>query len=263
MVVIAIHTFDLLRTRSREFQALQIIYKQAPELQKDGVARREVRHRLFEAERLLDEAIAKAFSWSSSKNKCWITGDVVIVKHALTLQSKLSALCDQIYVKGIQLDNELINRRELTSQGSKARRELIVAMIEQSEYPRLGLEGYGPEVTMYASLLEVSHIHRLVMNDEWGFMPPAPESGLVTAWDAIEDFCIKAKDKPRTLDELYKELEQPPYGIKQGIIPILLTAVLIHHMDDVGIYQDGTFIHLLAIEHLELLIRYPERFAVK
>ncbi|WP_242018080.1 hypothetical protein [Synechocystis sp. FACHB-383] len=263
LILIAIHSFDLLRTRSREFQALQIIYKNAPELQNDGVARREVRHRLLEAERLLDEAIAKAFSWSSSKNKCWITGEVVIVKHARTLQSKLSALCDQIYVKGIQLDNELINRRELTSQGSKARRELIVAMIEKSEYPRLGLEGYGPEVTMYASLLEVSHIHRLFMDDEWGFMPPKPESGLATAWEAIEDFCMEAKEKPRTLDGLYKKIEQPPYGIKQGVIPILLTAVLIHHMDDIGIYQDGTFIPLLGVEHLELLIRYPERFAVK
>ncbi|QCS48139.1 hypothetical protein FEK30_01080 (plasmid) [Picosynechococcus sp. PCC 11901] len=92
---------------------------------------------------------------------------------------------------------------------------------------------------------------------------PVKNSGLETVWQMIEEFCDQSTEKARSLDQLYVLLEQPPYGVKQGVVPVLLAAVLLRHMDDVGVYQDGTFIPVLGVEHFELLIRYPERFAVK
>jgi hypothetical protein len=44
--------------------------------------------------------------------------------------SKLSDICDRVYYRSPILWNELINRRDLTFQGAKARRELIQAMLE-------------------------------------------------------------------------------------------------------------------------------------
>ena len=67
------------------------------------------------------------------------------------------------------LDNKLINRRELTSQRAKARRELVEAMLERGSQARLGLEGYGPEVAM-GSVLEATGIHRQE-EGAWGFYP--------------------------------------------------------------------------------------------
>jgi len=43
---------------------------------------------------------------------------------------------------------------------------------------------------------------------------------------------------------------------------VLLAAVLLHHVDDVSVYRDGTFIPVLG-EHFELLVKDPSRFAVK
>jgi hypothetical protein len=189
----------------------------------------------------------------------------------------MSQVCDKVYEKTPNLWNELINRRELTSQGSKARRELITAMIEHSEQEMLGLSGYGPEVSMYYSLLKETRIHRQMDEEEisasesqtdsvspyWGIYPPEQTSGIYSFWEAVEDFCLNAYDKPQTLDKLYQKLAQPPYGIKQGAIPILIAAVILHHIDDVGVYQEGTFIPILGAEHFELLVKDPSRFAVK
>ncbi|WP_052349722.1 hypothetical protein [Picosynechococcus sp. NKBG042902] len=263
LIIIKIHDFEVLQKRGREYRALKTIYKKEPKLQTDGVARREVLHRLTEAGRILDEAIAQALSWSQGQNSCWIRGKKVEIQRVRTFQSKLSDLCDEIYHQRIQLDNELINRRELTSQGVKARRELITAMIEKGDRPRLDFEGYGPEVAMYASVLENSGIHQPIDDDHWEFVAPRENSGLETVWQVIEEFCNQSTEKARSLDQLYVLLEQPPYGVKQGVVPVLLAAVLLRHMDDVGVYQDGTFIPVLGVEHFELLIRYPERFAVK
>ncbi|XHX78443.1 MAG: hypothetical protein RBJ76_29175 [Stenomitos frigidus ULC029] len=262
LVVITTTQLDLLRTRAQQLQALKTIHKEATALQTDGVARREVKHRLVDAERLLDDTLQQAFNWSVGQNHCWIAGEATTVLKTRAFQALLSDLCDRTYHLGLRLDNEFINRRELTSQGAKARRELIEAMLKHSRQERLGLEGYGPEVAMYYSVLAATGIHR--QNEaEWDFQPPHPEAGVITVWQAIEQFCQAATKEQRSLNLLYEQLEQPPYGVKPGAIPLLLAAFLLYHVDDVGIYKDGTFIPILGPEHFELLVKAPSRFSVK
>ena len=135
-------------------------------------------------------------------------------------------------------------------------------MVEHPNEERLALEGYGPEVSMYFSLLKETKIHR-EEDGYWDIYPPAKESLVWTLWEAIETFCLDAKEKPETLDKLYQLLNAPPYGMKEGAIPVLLAAILLHYMDDIGVYKDGTFIPVLGVEHFELLVKDPSRFAVK
>jgi hypothetical protein len=261
-VTVANVQLEKLRIRAIELKALQKISTTAPELMNDGVARKEVKHRLSEATAVLDESISQAFDWSVNENSCWIEGDKVSILSFRAFQSELSNLCDDAYNLCLILDNELINRRELTSQGSKARRELLEMMLENGNQERMGLEGYGPEVAIYYSVLENSGIHRLE-EEEWGFFPPSEDSGLWTVWQAIEEFCWDAVEKQQSLDILYRQLEQRPFGVKPGVIPLILSAVLLHHIDDVSLYKDGTFIPILSSEHFELLVKDPSRYSIK
>jgi hypothetical protein len=116
---------------------------------------------------------------------------------------------------------------------------------------------------MYYSTLKNAGIHNQEEDEAWGFYPPHEDSGVLTVWAAIETFCLEAKENQRSLDQLYQRLGKPPYGVKAGVIPALLAAVLLHHVDDVGVYRDGTFIPILGAEHFELLVKDPSRFAVK
>lgn len=262
LVIVNVAKFDVLLTRAQELLALKKIWKSAPELQNDGVARREVKQRLADAERLLDETVRQSFDWLNGENTCWAYGEPRLVSSIRAFQSALSDICDVVYPKTPILDNELINRRVLTSQGAKARRELIEAMLEHGDWPKLGLEGYGPEVAMYCSVLEASGIHRQE-EGQWGFYPPPAKAGISPLWEAIEAFCLEAKDKQLSLCDLYQRLEQPPYGIKQGMVSLVLVSVLLYHVDDVGFYKDGTFIPVIGPEHFELLVKDPSRFSVK
>ncbi|MCT7964677.1 hypothetical protein NG791_28780 [Laspinema sp. D1] len=261
LIVLCAAKLETLRMHSREFAALKHI-QHSSELQSDGVARREVRYRLVQAEELLDESLSQAFDVAENRNLCLIQGKPETIRHVRDLNAQLSQVCDRVYHKTLFLWNEHINRRDLTSQGAKARMELIAAMLEKSDLERLGFEGYGPEVSLYDSLLAETGIHQ-EDGDELGIYPPPDDSGVATVWEAIENFCLEAKEQQQTLDLLYQRLQAPPYGMKQGAIPVLLAAVLLYHADDVGVYQDGTFIPVLGLEHFELLVRYPERFAVK
>jgi hypothetical protein len=268
LVIVKIDRFGILQTRAQEFAALKQI-QSAPELLTDGVARKEVRHRLIEAERLLDDTIAQAFDWTDNRNICWAQGERVEISLDRAFQSLLSSLCDRVYSRGLKLDNELINRQELTSQGAAAQRKLIEAAIEFSAFPQLNLEGYGPEVTIYHSVFRATGIHRLSEDkqEQWGFYPPDTTieagKGIAEVWQAVEDFCLSAIESQQSLDLLYRELEQPPYGVRASIIPLLIVAVLIYRIDDVSLYKDGVFIPILSPEHFELLVRDPSRYSVK
>ena len=252
---------EKLTTIIREVAALTTIEATTPQLQSDGVARREVRQRLTQTKRLLTDLLAQSFFSGKEEVLCSSRGTLLHLRTLKDLQHLLSTLCDQIYSKTPVLWNELINRRELTSQAAKARRELIEAMLSNTHQERLGLEGNGPESSIYMSLLHHSGIHRYVQG-QWCFIQPSDPS-MLFVWQAIEQFCTEARTHPKTLDHLYTLLESPPYGIKKGVIPILIIAVLLHREDDMSVYLDGTFLPLLGSEHVELLVKQPHRFAVK
>ena len=159
LILLAASNFNILKARAQEFSALKKIQSNATQLQSDGVARREVRHRLVQAKRLLDESLSQTFRMTEEETVCWIHGKQQIIHHTTDFNTKLSEICDRVYSKTPILWNELINRRELTSQGAKARRELIEAILERPTVERLGLEGYGPEVSIYYSVLSEPGIH--------------------------------------------------------------------------------------------------------
>ncbi len=278
LVVVAAANLSLLAIRAQEYHALCQLQNRESALQSDKVALKEVRHRRLQLKQLLDDTLTQAFNFALHHNLCWVEGKIQPIANVQEFNALLSQVCDRVYSQTPILWNELINRRTLTSQGAKARRLLLEAMLERSEVARLGLEGYGPEVAMYASVLQHSGIHRQERG-VWGIYPP-PEtpsqaarvvlgvdghgrSDLGGIWRVMAEFCLGATAAPRSLGDLYGVLQRPPYGMKAGAIPVVLAAVLLHYRDEVSIYKEGTFIPVLGPEHFELLVKDATRFSVK
>ena len=257
LVLVAVEANATLRAAATEVVALESIDRTEVALQTDGVARREVRRRLVLARDVL-EATLRDTRDDPTHRRIWYGGRE---NEGEGFNSALSTLCDKVYAKGPVLWNELINRDELTSQGARAQRELISALLSNSSLPRLAIEGYGPEYSMYASLFESTGIHR-EQKGHWIVAPPQGAE-LETVWRAIEEFCTSATSHPRPLSELYRRLELPPYGVKKGVIPVMLAAVLLHHADDISVYQEGSFLPILRPAHFELLVKHPANFSVK
>lgn len=243
-----------------EFVALRNVEKHAKQLQSDGVARSELRQRKYISKKILDNAMFESFNFSA--NDVWIAGKKESIRNEKAFNTRLSDICDTTYKKGLHLWNELINRSELTSQGAKARRELYIAMLDNSGKGLLGLTGYGPERAMFESLLSVTGIYS---NEDgrWLFKEPHKDSGVYEVWKAIELFCKKATKSSEPVDQLYQQLEKPPYGAKRGAIPILLLSVLQYHSDYVSVYFEGTYLPILTSAYFELLIKCPDKFSIK
>ncbi len=257
VVVLAPASVYAVRQRAEELSALRALLRLA-ELQSDAVARKEVQARIQLAERELTNASRAALNPADA---CVWFGGRLHETTEVSLNSELSVLCDRAYESGIALHNELVNRRDLTSNGARARGEVIEALLTRSSEERLGIVGDGPDASLYESVLGRTGIHRFE-KDRWVVGPPR-HAGIRPLWDAIDGFCIESRTEPSVIDKLFETLDRPPYGVKRGIVPLVLAAVLVYRSDDVSIYFQGSFVPTLGPEHFELLVKQPQSFSVK
>jgi hypothetical protein len=249
----------------RQLEHLRWVQHNTLELQSDAVARRELRAMLTVAEQTASAEVQRLFAPDRARNGAtrWFHhGIPVQMLDARRLSAFVSSRCDEIFPKAPVLRNELINRRFLSSAAAAARRNLLDAMIQSGAEPRLGLDGFPPEVSIYASILEETGIHRQGENG-YEFGPPAAGSPLSETWEAIETFLSTCEVERRPVEDLFRKLQDPPYGIKMGVLPLLLCAAVLHFDTEVAFYEDGGFVPEVSIELFERLLKNPERFHLR
>jgi hypothetical protein len=254
-----------LRDAVRQLELLRVVQNNTPELQTDAVARRELRSMLSIAERTVTAEVQRLFAPGESRihgTQWFHRGLRLKVLDARRLSSFISTLCDRIFDETPTLRNELINRRALSSAAAAARRNLLDGMIQKGTEPRLGLTGYPPEVSIYASLLEETGIHREAIHG-YEFGPPKPESTFGGVWRGIDSFLATCEVERRPVQELFAKLQERPYGLKAGVLPIFLCAAVLHFDSEVAFYEDGAFVPEVSIELFERLIKSPERFHIR
>ena len=254
---------DRLRERALEAAAAAAILTDAPELARDGVARREARFRVGASEAQLNRFLADLYT-PGNPDVVWQSGER---RHDLMsmrdLSGLLSRLCDETYHGCPVIRNELINRSRLSSAAARAQRELIQAMLNGETREKLGLSGTGPEVAIYRTMLAAEGLHRYDGAMEWRFFPPEPESRFYTAWRAINEAVDRTGDALLSMPGLIAMLRKPPFGMKDGPIPVLICLYLLVRSDDTALYQEGAFIPYLTPEDLELMVKRPEYFGIR
>lgn len=262
LVCVPRHVERLLELGS-ELVALEWVQTHTPELHDDVVAQREVTARLTEAERQLRKEVARLLDGAVACD--WLTREKPVrVGSARELARVVSDMCDAAYDKAPIVHNELLNRRQLSSAATAARRSLVEAMVTHAGERRLGFEGTPPEVSMYRSLLEHHGLHA-ERDGCLGFGPPSDRAhgSLRPAWYEIERTLDGAQEARLHVPILFDRLRRPPYGIKDGLLPVLLVATIIASKDEVTLYEDGSFVPTLNGATMERLLRASDKFEVQ
>ena len=248
---------------AREIAALEWVRTNTPELQSDRVATRELGNRLQEVR---NRVRAEVVSLLSGRRPCdWlILGEWDVVGSPRQLATLLSGVFDEAYSQAPKIHNEILNRTQLSSTGAAARRELISAMIEREAQQRFGFAGHPPEVAMYRSFFEA---HGLCVEEggEWRLQaPPSQAAGsLGPAWEAIRRVLKDGSESKVPIEKVYECLKGPPYGLKNGVLPVLLAAYLLVNRDEIGLYEDSIFTPRLTVAVTERLLKKPGKFCLQ
>lgn len=217
-----------------ELQALATIAKD-PALEGDATARREIAARESVISNQLSNILPNAFIQAT-----WFDADrsYTDINSIQALNNLASNTCDRVYYATPIINNELINREQLSSNITSARRRLMSAMIEHGCEARLGFSAFPPEAMIYVSVLRENHLHQ---ETEFGyrFLIDAEQGTFARLWKVTDDF-LKTQQKP-TLQEIYELWGRPPFGIKSGIKPILALTYFLARIQNISVYVNDVF----------------------
>jgi hypothetical protein len=237
-----------IRELARELLALETVRGERAELNGDPVARREVNARIAQVAAELEERLRQAFlsaEWAASfdstqKNVFTMPLDAGFPG----LNAGASTLADARYPLSPRLHNELLNRMRPSSNAIAAQKALLKAMAEGIGLHRLGIAGYPAHGGLYASLLERTGLYRATP-DVGGYRftePPTDDPAhLRPLWQAAEEFFKAAGTTGASLKSLFDLWQARPYGLRDGLFPILAIAFVLSRADRLAVYLDGVF----------------------
>ncbi len=176
----------------------------------------------------------------------------------------MSRALEKTFDQSPHIHNELINRDKPSSTANAARKKLLVAMLEHGDKPDLGFEKFPAEKAMYRALLHVTGIHAQI-GGELKFQ--APKDGargrLIPLWHAVDAYLDADPNQPRSLADLFSYMSQPPFGVKQGVLPIFLLAYYLANEDELALFDDGQYCPFMSQEIIERLIKEPHVFGLQ
>lgn len=243
---------------SAELVALEQV-KDRHELSGDPVARREVYARLAATRANLEDQLQAAVSLAK-----WHDGTDHIVEPGSKLSPVASQLAEDLFSASPPVWSELVNRDSISSNSVKARRDLLHAMVDAEDREALGFEGFPAERGLYETLLKSTELHRQNASGAWHFIAPGDgfATGFERLWEATRALFADGNTRVGA-HEIYALWSAPPFGMKEGLQPVVLTAFMLAHKANIAVYKDGMFVPRLTDFDIDECLQDPDRFSLR
>ena len=241
---------------ARELLALDRVANDHPELAGDSVARREVFARLASLQAILETELNKAFNNAEWYRKFQQPRQL----QQADLNGIASDLANRRYEKSPRMHNELLNRNKPSSSAIAAQNKLLRRMVLNQGSTRLGIDGFPAERGLFASLLEATGLY-VSSGEDWQFVSPIESDDdpycMVPIWLKARQIVEQNSDRTVPISELFDEWRKPPYGVKDGLMPILAVAFVLSHRDKLAVYRDGVFRAIFDDVDVDYLTKDP------
>jgi hypothetical protein len=255
----------------QEVQRWEWVATTVLELQADKYAREEVSRQRAITRSQLEKRLQSCIGWKQLNGPMMLEwfhkGRPLTVTNGRQLLEALSRIFDDMYSQAPHIQNELVNRRYLSSAAAAARMRLIERMLTDMATPFLGMDvdKRPPEMSIYLSVLKQAGLHQ-EDGPVWRIDEPSPQKDLCHVSPVFRRMREIVQEKPDSrinVATLFAELRKPPYGVRDGILPLLFTVFAIANEKNMAFYKDGTFVREVAGEAMRLLTKAPEKFDIQ
>lgn len=254
-----------------ELKRWEWVRKNARELSFDQFAREYVRDEIERLKASLNREVEFLAEFTVDRDRPirWFHGgrEIEVEEHR-GIAGYLSVVCEELYPDCPIVLNELINRRVTQSAASRARTLLIEAIAAHPTEENLGLDDdhNPPELAIYLSVLKEGNLH-VKDGTSWRFVPwsdlTEDPCRLAPSLRRIHDLLLEADLNPVPVDRIYGELRQTPFGVRDGLLPLLVAAYLAAHWQETSVYEDGTFLLKVGGDEFQKLNKEPEAFTLQ
>lgn len=196
--------------------------------------------------------------------KCHILYGSKIYKKAEFSQQKsdskynqfLSRILENYYNCTPRINNEMINKRALTSQMKKVRMKLTGQLLEKKDFWDYR-KGTSPEATVFRAVFLKTGIMKLHCQKE--VIQYERDTGAVRVLKEMEQFLHSAAGKKQNFGLLYHTLLGEKFGVRMGVLPLYL-AYCISQFEEMPVIYLGEKEVTVEPQILENINISPEQY---
>ena len=210
-------------------------------------------------QQLLDRLV-----WPGVDGPRWFhKGEPLLADSPRGLRTTLSSIMEKVFEHCPRINNEMIVRHRPSAIVVNARKKLVLGILERTGMEGLGIEGNFPDSSMFRCVLLNTGLYR-PDNGRWWYANPEEldDPGLKRVWEEIRAFLTKPSTTPKDPRVLLHKLLEPPYGVRKGLLPILLAAGFKAFPSALSLTKDGAYVSDILPSVVESLCREPDRFRV-
>ena len=155
-------------------------------------------------------------------------GEELNIRRKSGLTEVMSRICDTVYALTPVINNEAVNKNDITSIAQNSRNKIVSALLRSELEPNLGLSGTGQDVSIMRSTLLRTGIWSEAGGVSQISLRPKDET-MRNLLETIENFILEARQNGQiSFAVLYERLTSPEYhiGLRSGLIPIYVAAVM-------------------------------------
>lgn len=265
----------------KKFQALMILSKDKQFLEGDSRIEMELQFYIDDLREEIEMLIGNIVEPKSNLTVFYYCGkEQKEIKTRADLSKKVSEICEKVFYRTPLINNEMVNKNNPSKTIENARKKVIQNLLNNIEEEQIGLTGYGPDVSIYKSVLNRTSLHEKLKNHllyqtEWKqFTILATDVKYNDDKDAynrqclekilseIED-CMFNKETCGSFEMCIDELKRPPYGIRAGIIPVLVAVEMMRHKHYLLIKDSEGIEQPLSADVIENMTKRPAYYSVE
>ena len=191
-------------------------------------------------------------------------GQRLHIRRRAELSTLLSKICDFTYPMTPVINNEVINKNEITVMAARSRHKVVTAILRPITEPNLGLIGSGQDMSIMRSTLMRTGI-LTADNDKWQWHKHTGDAEMDYTMATISAFLEHAgENQPESFADLYHQLMSPTgrIGLRRGVIPILLAVAMRPYLQSLLIYEKDEQLPIQA-DTLEQINAHPENYQLR
>ncbi|MDE6640267.1 MAG: hypothetical protein K2K63_07075 [Acetatifactor sp.] len=253
----------------KRYIALQYFYSKKEELAEDDpTVVNELSLYSSEQEAIVNELIRKWRMLRDPGTFVINSGSLIEVASEKELSDVLSDIMDATFNRTPRVNNDLLNKNNLTGAIRLARKKAIECIMWQEDIYD-GCSTLSPEYNILRATLSKTGIadnntvkeENRIAEESLNYLPD--ERHTVSGnpvMNAIQRKLRRAGSERLALSELYEMLKTEPYGLRDGVIPVLL-AYALRDYQNVSLYFHGNE-HSYTEEELVKALSEPENYTL-
>lgn len=204
-----------LANKIREYEVLQILKKDKKFINDNKVIEEEIYLKEEEILYEINHELEDMFNFTKKGTEViWLRDDEECrrIKTEKEFNRFISRICDSAYDMTPIINNEMINKNHISTQIKSARKNLIDKILQKQEMSSLE-KMTTPEASIYRAIF----IYTGLGSNEYEM-----NQGLKKVINEIDIFVMSSEEEKNNFSPLYDRLTGKNYGMRLGVIPVLI-----------------------------------------